>query len=194
MQNIVIILGLAILGGFLLFGAFNSSAGFKNLVIEEIRFKEPTQGPDIDEWVVVANRTGQNVDLTGWKLESADGASSPPSIGQSFVFPSGCILPPNGKVYIHSGPITNSFRNQPVACGSLRIDLYPLWNAPDGAPTGWWDGTPEAVGNTIWGNEGDTAWLLQPRTNRAPGDFFVFDRVDTCTYSGNEANGVKKCR
>jgi len=191
MQNIVIILGLAILGGFLLFGAFNSSAGFKNLVIEEIRFREPTQGPDIDEWVVVANRTGAQVDLAGWKLESADGESSPPSIGQSFFFPSGCIVPPNGKVYIHSGPIVPGMQAQAPACGTLRIDFYPRWKAPDGSPAGWWKGTAEGVGNTIWGNSGDTAWLLQPRNQ--PG-LFAFERIDTCTYSGNEANGVKKCR
>ena len=66
MQNIVIILGLAILGGFLLLGAFgNSSSGFGDLVIEEIRFQENTRGPDLDEWVVIANRVALNA---SWKL------------------------------------------------------------------------------------------------------------------------------
>src|SRR3990172_8476599 len=99
MQTLVIILGVAILGGFLLIGAFGPGAGgFNNLVIEEIRFEEATRGPDIDEWIVIANRTGTPVDLTGWKIESGDGPGAPPSVGQTYFFPAGCTLPPRGKV------------------------------------------------------------------------------------------------
>lgn len=187
MQNVIIILGLAILGGFLLFGAFNSSSGFTNLVIEEIRFMENTRGPDIDEWVTIANRTGNPVDLTGWKLDSADGGGDT-SIGQTYHFPNGCILPPGGKIYIHSGPIVSGSTSTP--CNQMRIDLYPRFKNPEGAADGWWDGVAE-IENTVWNNNGDTGWLLQFRGGTG---LFVYDRVDTCTYVGNEANGVKKCR
>ncbi|HEY5595710.1 MAG TPA: lamin tail domain-containing protein [Candidatus Bipolaricaulota bacterium] len=190
MQTLVIILGVAILGGFLLIGAFGPGAGgFNNLVIEEIRFEEATRGPDIDEWIVIANRTGTPVDLTGWKIESGDGPGAPPSVGQTYFFPAGCTLPPRGKVYVHSGPTVDGTHPAPQ-CNQLRIDLYAKWNAQPNSPTGWWQGVAE-IGNTVWHNEGDTAWLL--RYSGGAG-LFVYDRIDTCRYNGNEANGVKKCR
>jgi hypothetical protein len=193
MQNVVIIIGLAILGGFLLLGAFgNSSTGFGDLVIEEIHFREATRGPDLDEWVTVANRTGAPVDLTGWKVESAVKGTSPPSIGQSYFFPNGCILPAGGKIYIHSGPIATAPGQQSTPCNQQRIDLYPRLRGPEGAPEGWWDGAADDVGDTVWANEGDTAWLL--KFTPGTGTLFQYERVDTCTYNGNEANGIKKCR
>lgn len=188
MQQLVIILGLAVLGGFLLFGAFNTSGGFSNLVIEEIRFRESTGGPDIDEWVTIANRTNAPVDMTGWKMESAVGPDSPPSIGQTYHFAAGCILPPAGKISIHTGPIAGARQSTP--CNQPRIHIYPKWNSPDNSATGWWDGVPE-IESSIWNNKGDVAWLLKPTGGTG---FFVFERVDTCNYLGNEANGVKKCR
>lgn len=189
MQNIIILLGLAVLGGFLLFGAFNSSAGFNNLVIEEIRFRENTTGPDIDEWIAVANRTGQQVDVTGWRIDSATGGDvSSTSVGQTYNFPSGCIVPAGGKLYIHSGPIVGASTS--TACNQKRIDLYPKFRNTQGAADGWWEGVAE-IENTVWNNQGDTATLLKFTGGSG---LFVYDRVDTCTYVGNEANGVKKCR
>jgi len=188
-SNLVIILGLAIIGGFLLMGVFNpTTSGFANLVIEEIRYAEPTAGPDINEWISIANRTGRPVTLDGWKIESAEANVSPPTIGQTFFFPPGCVLPPGGKIFVHSGPIVGGSASTP--CGQLRIHLYPKWRAPQGSPTGWWKGVPE-IGNTVWDNAGDIAWLLAPTGGSG---LFVFQRVDTCIYEGNEPTHLKTCR
>jgi len=195
MQNAILVVGLLALVGLAVFGAFNASSGFTNLVIEEIRFREATGGPDIDEWVVIANRTGQQVDLSNWKIESATGPRIPPSIGQTFFFPQGCVLPPGGRVYVHSGPVLGGgtlFRSsgkQSTPCGQQRLDHYVSWSNQRNSPQGWWQGTPD-IENTVWSNDGDTAWLL----NRSGGGLFVYERVDSCSYTGNESNGLKICR
>lgn len=196
MQGAVLILGVLAVLGLVVFGALNPSAGAANLVIQEIRFREVTGGPDVDEWITIANRTGRPVDLTGWKIESAEGPSAPPSIGQTFFFPQGCILPPGGRVFVHSGPVLGGgtlIRTPPkpsTPCNQQRIDLYVPWSNRPNDPRGWWEGTAD-IENTVWNNEGDTAWLLRKTGGTG---LFVYERVDTCSYTGNESNGIKLCR
>jgi len=78
-------------------------------------------GPD--EFVTVRNWGEEEVDLTGWQLQSLDLQTR--EVQHSFLFPDGCILPAEGRLRVHSGPEAAGRDNE--LCGATELDLYQGW-------------------------------------------------------------------
>jgi hypothetical protein len=70
-------------------GAANASWRVEDVIINEIMFNPVTQD-NADEFVELHNRSGQAVDLAGWRLESA----------VDYTFPTGASIPAGGFVVV----------------------------------------------------------------------------------------------
>jgi len=88
------------------------------VVVMGVKFTGP------DEFVTVRNWSEEDIDLTGWQLQSVDLGTK--EVAHSFLFPVGCHLSADGKIRVHSGPEAAGRENDP--CGSPEIDLYRGWN------------------------------------------------------------------
>jgi uncharacterized repeat protein (TIGR02543 family) len=101
------------------------------------------------EWAEVHNRSVVPVDFTGWRMTShvaGPGPANPCILGatpQTFTFPDGFTLPPNGKVRVYSG------------FGAAAAGTY---DNPNGNPP-----TLEWNSSSVWLNGGDVARLYRPQ-------------------------------
>ncbi len=78
-------------------------------------------GPD--EFVTIANWSQEDVNLTGWKLQAVNPETG--EVQHTLVFPSGCSLPKDGKLRVHSGP--GPMTGQNTSGSPSKTDLYGQW-------------------------------------------------------------------
>ncbi len=90
-------------------------------------------GPD--EFVTVRNWSEEDVDLTGWQLQSVDLETK--EVEHTFSFPADCILPADGKLRVHSGSASVGKENEP--CGAPEFNLYRGWLDLEEGASVWGD-------------------------------------------------------